>query len=77
MRQPVNKPWKTSDGTMAFRDDERCAPGVLIFFDDSELPVLIGDINRLGGVCDDCESVGEVVRELIDLRSMISGQVSK
>lgn len=69
MRQQVNKKWHGPDG---FHQDPRCAPGVLVFFDESEVSVLIGDINRKGGVCDDCTRVGEVVREVIDLRSMIA-----
>jgi hypothetical protein len=45
--------WNDFSGTWRdFRDSDHCEPGVLVEVDGSVH--LIGDINRLGGVCDDC-----------------------
>jgi hypothetical protein len=66
----VDLPWRT------FCHDPRCAPGVLLWFDDATEPLLIGDINVEGGECDDCSSVrGAWVREMVDARPMLAGIV--
>src|SRR4051812_43030402 len=70
-RQAVDKKWSI------FKDSDLCAPGVVVFFDDSESPVLLGDINTAGGICDDCSDVGDVVREVLDLRDVISQHVAQ
>lgn len=65
----VNQPWRT------FRSDLRCKPGVMVHVTSgrSLLSVfLIGDINEVGGFCDDC-GIGEeaMVTDVLDLREVL------
>lgn len=69
VREPINKPWSE------FRYDSRCAPGVVVVFDNG-VEELIGDVNTLGGYCDDCSIwASTIVVEVIDLRALVAREV--
>lgn len=60
-----------------FRSHELCTPGVLI---ECTWPgqggerLLIGDINSMGGTCDDCPWGISTVTRALDIRPLIASQ---
>lgn len=67
MKHIVNKTW------LAFQDDPLCRPGVQILVAQQNerggMHLVIGDINAMGGSCDDCPGIHntDLVLEAEDL----------
>lgn len=58
--EQLRKEFKARQALLSFRDSEWCEAGVLIEFDSEDgTPVqqLLGHMNTLGGVCDDCRGI--------------------
>lgn len=61
---------------LSFRSTPQCAPGVVVFFADGKRR-LIGDINKLGGLCDDCPIPEDaIVVRVVDARAAIEAAVA-
>lgn len=71
---PYDKNWE------AFTNEEFCVPGVVVQFDNGK-QLLVGDINVLGGSCDDCcpeecdWSGGHIVTKYAQLIEMVESKI--
>jgi hypothetical protein len=70
-RIPVNQSWRE------FRNSDLCRPGVVMIMADGEHR-LIGDVNPLGGYCDDCGTPGgEVITECVDILALVESALNQ